>query len=88
MRIFLFRSKSEEIDEEDVQYYHTERCAKAGEEYDPELKWLNLESASEVDNDRSSGCSSGVLEGSSGKYLAPSRVSNGRSITIEFVHLA
>ena len=31
------RSKSEEIDEEDVQYYHTERCIEAGEEYDPKL---------------------------------------------------
>ena len=35
---YPFRSKSEEIDEEDVWYYHTERCTEAGEEYDLELK--------------------------------------------------
>ena len=70
----VFRSKSEEIDDEDVRYYHTKRCIEAGEEYDPELKWLNLESESEVDNDRSSGCSSGVLEGSSSEYPSPTIV--------------
>ena len=70
---FLFlRSKSEEIDDEDVQYYHTKRCAEAGEEYNPELKWLDSELESEVNNDQSSGCGSGVLEGSSGEYFAPS----------------
>ena len=84
MRVFRF--KSEEIDDEDVQYYHTERCTEAGEEYDPELKWLSSESESEVDNDQSSGCGSGVLEGSSGEYLAPSGISDGWPITIKFVH--
>ena len=55
----FFRSKSEEIDEEDLWYYHTERCIEAGEEYDPELKWLESESESgaEVGDDWSSGCS-------------------------------
>ena len=75
-----FRSKSEEIDEEDVQYYHAERCAKAGEEYDSEFKWIKSESESEVNNDWSSGCSSGVLEGSSSKYTSPA------IIHINFVH--
>ena len=75
MRVF-FRSQSKEIDDEDVQYYHTERCIEAGEEYNynPELKWLNSESESEVDNDGSSRCGSGVLEGSSGKYASPAIV--------------
>ena len=65
-----FRSKSEEIDNEDVRYYHTKRCIEAGEEYDPELKWLESESESgaEVNDDRSSGSSSGVQGCSSGKY--------------------
>ena len=72
-----FRSKSEEIDDEDVQYYCTERCAEAGEEYDPKLKWLELESESEVDNDQSSGCGAGVFEDSSGKYFAPTSISKG-----------
>ena len=74
----LFRSKSEEINKEDVQYYCTERCAEAGEEYDSEFKWI--ESESEVDNDRSSGCGSGVLEGSSSEYASPT------IIRLEFVH--
>ena len=81
-----FRSKSEEIDNEDVQYYCTEQYTKAGEEYNPELKWLELESESEVNNDWSSGCSSGVLEGSSGEYLAPTSNSDGWPININFVH--
>ena len=71
-----FRSKSEEIDEEDLRYYTTERCIEAGEEYDPELKWLELESESgaEVGDDRSSGCGSGVEECSSGEYASPAIV--------------
>ena len=64
---------------------HTERCAEAGEEYDPELKWLDSESELEVDNDLSSGHGSGVLEGSSGKYFALSGISNGWPIAIEFI---
>ena len=84
----VFRSKSKEIDEEDVQYYHTERCTEAGGEYDPELKWLNLESELEVNNDWSSGHGSGVLEGSSSKYFAPSRISDGWPVAIEFIHLS
>ena len=87
MRVF-FRSKSEEINEEDVHYYHTERCIEAGEEYDPELKWLNSESELEVDNDQSSGCGSGVLEGSFGEYFAPSGISDGRPVNVEFVRPA
>ena len=77
----VFRSKSEEIDEEDVQYYHTERCIEAGEEYDPELKWLELESESgaEVGDDWSSGRGSGVEECSSGEYASPA------IIRLEFV---
>ena len=77
----FFRSTSEEIDEEDLRYYTTERCIEAGEEYDPELKWLESESESgaEVDDDRSSGHSSGVEECSSGEYASPSVV------RIEFV---
>ena len=69
----FFRSKSEEIDEEDLQYYHTERCIEAGEEYDPELKWLESESESgtEVDDDWSSGCGLGVEECSSSEYASP-----------------
>ena len=72
----FFRSKSEEIDEEDLQYYTTERCIEAGEEYDPELKWLKSESEScaEVDDDRSSGRGSGVEECSSGEYASPAIV--------------
>ena len=85
---FLFRSKSEEIDDEDVWYYHTERCAEAGEEYNPELKWLKLESESEIDNDQSLGGGSGVLEGSSGEYFAPTGISDGWPINIEFVRPA
>ena len=83
----VFRSKSEEIDDEDVQYYHTERCAEAGEEYDPKLKWLESESEScvEVNDDWSSGCSSEVLEGSSSEYFAPSGISNSWPITIKLV---
>ena len=78
----FFRSKSEEIDDEDVRYYHTERCIEAGEEYDPELKWLDLESESgaEVNDDRSSGHGSGVEECSSGKYASPAVVH------IKFIH--
>ena len=83
-----FRSKSEEIDEEDIWYYHTERCAEAGEEYDPKLKWLKSESELEVDNDWSSGRSSGILEGSSGKYFALSGISDSWPINIEFVRLS
>ena len=72
----FFRSKSEEIDEEDLWYYTTKRCIEAGEEYDPELKWLEseCESGVEVSNDRSSGCSSGVEECSSGEYASPAIV--------------
>ena len=83
----VFRSKSEEIDDEDVRYYHTERCIEAGEEYDPELKWLDSESelGAEVGNDRSSGCGSGVEECSANKYFAPSGISDGWPIAIEFV---
>ena len=84
----VFRSKSKEIDDEDVRYYYTERCVEAGEEYDPELKWLDSESESLVNHDRSSGRSSGVLEGSSGEYLAPSGISDGWPITIEFIRLS
>ena len=53
----FFRSKSEEIDEEDLQYYTTERCIEAGEEYNPELKWLESESelGAEVGDDRCQG---------------------------------
>ena len=71
-----FRSKSEEIDEEDLWYYHTERCIEAGEEYDPELKWLESESESgtEVSDDRSSGCGSGVEKCSSSEYTSPAVV--------------
>ena len=77
----VFRSTSEEIDEEDLRYYHTERCIEAGEEYDPKLKWLESESESgaEVDNDRSSGRGSGVEKCSSGEYASPAVV------CIEFV---
>ena len=52
----FFRSQSEEIDEEDLRYYTTERCIEAGEEYDPELKWLESESelGEEVSDDWSS----------------------------------
>ena len=77
----FFRSKSEEIDEEDLQYYHTERCIEAGEEYNPELKWLESESESgaEVGDDRSSGHGSGVEECSSSEYASPAIV------RIEFV---
>ena len=82
----VFRSKSKEIDDEDVRYYCTEGCVKAGEEYDPELKWLESESESEVDNDRSSGCSLGVLGGSSSEYFAPTGISDGWPINIEFIH--
>ena len=80
----FFRSKSEEIDEEDVRYYHTERCIEAGEEYDPKLKWLELESESgeEIGNDRSSGRGSGVKECSSGKYTSPAVV------CLKLVHLS
>ena len=69
----VFRSKSEEIDKEDLWYYTTERCIEAGEEYNPELKWLESESESgaEIGDDRSSGCGSGVEECSSGKYTSP-----------------
>ena len=78
------RSKSEEIDEEDLRYYTTERCIEAGEEYDPELKWLESESESgaEVGDDRSSGCGSGVEECSSGEYASPAVV------CFEFVRLS
>ena len=71
-----FRSKSEEIDDEDVRYYCMERCAEAGEEYDPELKWLESESeqGEEVDDDRSSGRGSGVEECSSSEYASPAVV--------------
>ena len=77
-----FRSKSEEIDDEDVRYYTTERCIEAGEEYNPELKWLDSESASgvEVNDDRSSGRGSGVEECSSGEYASPAIV------CLKFVH--
>ena len=77
----VFRSHSEEIDDEDVWYYCTERCAEAGEEYDPELKWLESESelGEEVDDDRSSGSGLGVLGCSSGEYTSPAIIS------IEFV---
>ena len=69
----VFRSKSEEINKEDLRYYHTKRCIKAGEEYDPELKWLDSESESgaEVSDDWSSGRGSGVEECSSGEYASP-----------------
>ena len=72
---------SEEIDEEDLRYYTTERCIEAGEEYDPELKWLESESESgaEVGDDRSSGRGSGVEECSSGEYASPA------IICLEFV---
>ena len=72
----VFRSKSEEIDSENVRYYHTERCIEAGEEYDPELKWLKSESelGAEVGDDRSSGRGSGVEGCSSGKYTSPAIV--------------
>ena len=78
----VFRSKSEEIDEEDLRYYHTKRCIEAGEEYDPKLKWLNSESelGAEVSNDWSPGCGSGVEECSSGEYTSPAIV------CLEFVH--
>ena len=77
-----FRSKSEEIDEEDLRYYTTERCIEAGEEYDPKLKWLESESESdgEVNDDQSSGCGSGVEECSSGEYTSSA------VIRLEFVH--
>ena len=67
---------SEEIDEEDLWYFHTERCIEAREEYDPELKWLESESESgaEVGDDWSSGCGSGVEECSSGEYASPAVV--------------
>ena len=81
----VFRSKSKEIDNEDIRYYHTERCIEAGEEYDPKLKWLDSESESSVDNDGSSGHSSGVLEGSSSEYFALSRISNSWPVNIEFI---
>ena len=74
-----FRSKSEGIDSEDVRYYHTERCIEAGEEYDPELKWLD----SEVDHDRSSGGGSGVLEGSSSEYASPPSFASSSSVHLE-----
>ena len=76
-----FRSTSEEIDEEDLWYYHTERCIEAGEEYDPELKWLESECelGAEIDDDWSSGRGSGVEECSSGEYASPAVV------CIEFV---
>ena len=79
----VFRSKSEEINEEDIRYYHTERCIEAGEEYNPKLKWLDSESESgaEVSDDRSSGRSSEVEECSSGEYASPA------VICLEFVHL-
>ena len=72
-------SKSKEINEEDVRYYCSEQCAEAGEEYDSEFKWIKLEL--EVDNDQSSGCGSGVLEGSCGKYASPAIVCH------KFIHL-
>ena len=76
LRVSLFRSQSEEIDEEDLWYYTTERCIEAGEEFDPELKWLESESESgvEIGDDRSSGRSSGVEECSSGEYASPAIV--------------
>ena len=72
----VFRSRSEEIDEEDLRYYTTERCIEAGEEYDSELKWLESESESgaEVGDDRSSGRGSGVEECSSSEYASPAIV--------------
>ena len=72
----FFRSKSEKIGEEDLRYYHTERCLEAGEEYNSELKWLESESESgaEVGDDRSSGCGSGVEECSSSEYTSPAIV--------------
>ena len=72
----VFRSTSEEINEEDLWYYTTERCIEAGEEYNPKLKWLESESESgaEVGNDRSSGHGSGVEECSSGEYASPAVV--------------
>ena len=59
-----------------MSYYHTERCIEAGEEYNPELKWLKSESelGVEVDDDQSSGHGSGVEECSSGKYASPAIV--------------
>ena len=81
----VFRSKSKEINEEDIWYYHTERCIEVGKEYDPKLEWFDLESESEVNNDQSSGCGSGVLEGSSSKYFAPSGISDGWPINIKFI---
>ena len=81
---FLFRSTSEEIDEEDLRYYTTKRCIEAGEEYDPELKWLESESESgaEISDDRSSGRGSGMEECSSGEYASPA------VICLEFVRLS
>ena len=72
----MFRSQSEEIDEEDLRYYTTKRCIEAGEEYDPELKWLESESeeGSKVGDDRSSGCGSGVEKCSSSEYASPAVV--------------
>ena len=86
----VFRSLSEEIDDEDVWYYCMERCAEAGEEYDPELKWLDSESelGSEDHQKGSSGSGSGVLGSSSGKYFASTGISNGWPVAVEFVHLA
>ena len=78
----FFRSKSEEINDEDLRYYTTERCIEAGEEYDPEPKWLKLESelGAEVGDDRSSGHGSGVEECSSCKYTSPAVV------RLKFIH--
>ena len=80
----VFRSHSEEIDDEDVRYYCTEQCIEAGEEYDPELKWLELESELDlaVNDDWSSGGSARVEECSSGKYASPAIV------CLEFVCLS
>ena len=75
------RAQTEEVNVKDIQYYHTKRCTEAGEEYDSELKRLDSESESSVDNDGSSGRGSGVLEGSSGEYFACP------SVRLEFVHL-
>ena len=35
-----FRASMPEVDSEDIRYYHAERCAEAGDEYDSEYPYL------------------------------------------------
>ena len=79
--------QSKSVEDDDVREYQCQQAKEAGEEFNSQLEWLSNELLEE-NSVRAPGSNKGVSQSSPGEYFAPTGISDGWPINIEFIQPA